>query len=914
MIEHILKLWQPEAFSLIALVIGAPLFGAFFNGAFGKRVGKNGVRIMALTAMTVSFLAAIVTFLVLRHEHAEAAERAEAAIKIWRESHPGATEAPFALEPSAVKLSWLAWNWFSIAQAGGDGRMAIDLRFSVDELSGVMMLVITGIGLLIHIYSSAYMAKDPGYYRFFAYLNLFCFAMLVLVLGDNMPVMFVGWEGVGLCSYLLIGFWFDDKQKASAGRKAFIANRVGDVGIIGGMLMIAFYAGALDWTGIQHGVDGLSTQIVLFQRTSGPPIQASAATIACLSILLGCTGKSAQLPLYVWLPDAMAGPTPVSALIHAATMVTSGLYLICRLSGVFALSPFAMMIVAIVGAVTALFAATMGLVQNDIKKVLAYSTVSQLGFMFLGVGVGAYTLGFFHVFTHAFFKACLFLGAGCVIHAMHARIHDENGSQDMRNMGGLRKYMPWTFASMGISTLAIAGVPPLSGFFSKDGILFHAYANRVVHPYVLTAERALNEMRLAGKTNTPQFEALSKKAASFWAAPTWVGPMLYAIGFLAACLTAFYMGRLLFKTFFGDFRGWVIDGNAALATSPIENHEPLEDEVPSHEAHGAHDAHGHDAHGDAHEDEAHGHDGHHHEDLQTPGAAPAESPWQMAFPVALLALGAAVVGFLLAEPLHIEPLGKWLEPVFHVETGRGVLATLAPLREGAAKMEIPLLALGVLPFIAGLGLAYFWYVVSAGKPAEELAAKMPGLHRVLFNKWYVDEAYEATIIGGTDALADAAVVVDQWVVDGILAKLTAALVSGFGALLRFFQTGVVHVYGAFVAVGTLVLFVFFARPHADVTLKKTGDQFTVEAAPGLGYEYKWSVEGGTADAAFASGEAAVRRTVTVPQDTKKTLVLEVRNAFGRTVTRNVEVDNPKPSNVVPVGFERQAAPGAGGTN
>ena len=444
------SLFPNDNFGLLGLIIALPLLGAIVNGIWGRRLGKQAVTTMALTVMGLAFATALVTVLHLR-EVAHAAGHGE-----------------------RVRLAWTAWEWFHTTGGRSGANIPVDLRFSVDQLSGIMMLVITGIGFLIHLYSTAYMAEDASYARFFAYLNLFVTAMLVLVLGDNLVVLFIGWEGVGLCSYLLIGFWFGKVENAAAGRKAFIANRIGDFGLIIGMFLIAQYTGALDWDGIARNAQQLlapsaGARVHLWPVGGGVyqgiwsflqpvhPLTISGATAVSLALFLGCTGKSAQLPLYVWLPDAMAGPTPVSALIHAATMVTAGVYLICRLNFVFILSPFTMTVIAVVGALTALFAATIALVQNDVKKVLAYSTVSQLGFMFLGVGVGAFAAGFFHVFTHAFFKACLFLGAGSVIHAMHANVHDDVASQDMRNMGGLRKFMPITFATFAVSTLAIAG-------------------------------------------------------------------------------------------------------------------------------------------------------------------------------------------------------------------------------------------------------------------------------------------------------------------------------------------------------------------------------------------------------------------------------------------------------------------------
>ena len=398
------------------------------------------------------------------------------------------------------------------------GDLQIDAAFQLDQLSMVMILVITGVGALIHVFSVGYMRDDPGYPRYFSYLNLFVFFMLVLVMGANYPVLFVGWEGVGLCSYLLIGFWFSDKANADAGKKAFIVNRIGDFGFLVAMFLLFANIGALDFAGVEARALDLGAGSAL-------------VTTICLFMFLGCTGKSAQIPLYIWLPDAMAGPTPVSALIHAATMVTAGVYLIARSAVLFSLSPVASLTVAAVGALTAIFAATIGLKQWDIKKVLAYSTISQLGYMFVGVGVGAYVSGMFHLVTHAFFKALLFLGSGSVIHAMHAayhRTHSHEDAQDMRNMGGLGRYLPVTCVLMWIATLAISGIPPLSGFFSKDEILGAVFA------------------RAHGST---------------LASATWLGIpgdallyAIYAIGLAAAFLTAVYMTRMMLYTFHGPSR------------------------------------------------------------------------------------------------------------------------------------------------------------------------------------------------------------------------------------------------------------------------------------------------------------------------------------------------------------------------
>ena len=398
--------------------------------------------------------------------------------------------------------------------ASGDLQIGFDLM--LDHLSAVMCLVITGVGLLIHIFSVGYMAKDPDYGRYFAYLNLFCAAMLVLVLGKSLVLTFVGWEGVGVCSYLLIGFWFTDDAKATAGRKAFIMNRIGDLGFILGMLLIYTVVGSLDVEAIARAC--AAGESSAFMQQFYPQVfgGATIATLATLLLFVGCTGKSAQIPLFTWLPDAMAGPTPVSALIHAATMVTAGVYLIVRLNFLFALAPFTMALIAVVGACTALFAATIGLTQNDIKKVLAYSTVSQLGFMFIAAGMGAWVAAIFHLVTHAFFKACLFLGSGAVIEACHH-------NQDIRTMGGLREKMPVTALTFFVSCLAIAGIIPFAGFFSKDEILLHAQVNETMALF------------------TPGGMGLN------W--------LVYILGLLAAVCTSFYMFRLYYLTFEHEFRG-----------------------------------------------------------------------------------------------------------------------------------------------------------------------------------------------------------------------------------------------------------------------------------------------------------------------------------------------------------------------
>ena len=420
----------------------------------------------------------------------------------------------------------------------GTGDLHIDAALQVDQLSIVMTLVVTGVGFLIHVFSVGYMQDDPGYPRYFAYLNLFVFFMLVLVLGASYPVMFVGWEGVGLCSYLLIGYWYSDKANADAGKKAFVMNRIGDFGFLVAMFLLFANLGTLDFVGVAG-------------RASELGEGGAVITAIGLFFFLGCAGKSAQIPLYTWLPDAMAGPTPVSALIHAATMVTAGVYLVARSAVVYSLAPVASLTVALIGAITALFAATIGLKQWDIKKVLAYSTVSQLGYMFIGVGVGAYAAGVFHLVTHAFFKALLFLGSGSVIFAMHRALHHTGShadAQDMRNMGGLKAHMPWTFRLMWIATLAIAGIPPLSGFFSKDEILASVFAR--------TSHSTLAEASLLG---IPGSTLLM---------------LIYVIGLSAALLTAIYMTRMMIYTFHGPNRTGEKE-RAHLAEAPMVMTGPL---------------------------------------------------------------------------------------------------------------------------------------------------------------------------------------------------------------------------------------------------------------------------------------------------------------------------------------------------
>jgi NADH-quinone oxidoreductase subunit L len=579
------------------------------------------------------------------------------------------------------------WTWLPVDQ------LQVDFAFQVDQLSLIMLLVVTGVGSLIHIFSIGYMREDPGYARYFAYLNLFVAFMLVLVLGSNFPVMFVGWEGVGLCSYLLIGFWFEDKANSDAGKKAFIVNRIGDVGFMIAMFMIWSTVGSLDFVTVSQMLPG------------AVPLGGAMITAITLFLFLGATGKSAQIPLYIWLPDAMAGPTPVSALIHAATMVTAGVYLVARTNVLFAMAPLSSAIVAGVGVVTALFAATMALRQYDIKKVLAYSTISQLGYMFLGVGTAAYASGIFHLVTHAFFKALLFLGSGSVIYAMHRAYHETHShddAQDMRNMGGLRRAMPWTWALMWIATLAIAGIFPLSGFFSKDEIL------------ALTFGR--------GHTS-PIFYV-------YW-----------ALGLLTAGLTAFYMARLMAMTF----------------------------------------------HGTSRTDEA---------------AQPhlREAPVSMTVPLLLLGF-LTVVGGLINLPTWVGGnhwLESWLLPV----TASAYLYTHPELPHGTT--EYVLIGIATLVALTGLVVGYRSTVAQAIVPARD-APEERGFWRVLYNKYYVDEIYDAMLVRPLNALSTRLLWkrIDQQVIDGGLVDGSAGVSRFLGRIGSRLQTGQLGFYILLFLIGAL---------------------------------------------------------------------------------------------------------------
>ena len=684
-----------------------PAFGAAMMFFFGRKLQKSAVSAVCVGVVVVAFLWACGA--------------------VWQYTDWAAANGHQPYQK--VLYTWLGSDTGHLTystQGGSPAEFKADVGFLLDPLSSIWLLFVTGVGMLIHIYSIGYMGHEGGYYRFFGYLNLFMFSMLTLVLGNNYALMFVGWEGVGLCSYLLIGFYFHRKSASDAANKAFIVNRIGDAGFLLGMFTIAWYFGSLRFT-----------EVTELARSGHFAVGDPIITAATLLLFVGACGKSAQLPLYVWLPDAMEGPTPVSALIHAATMVTAGVYMVARSNALFVLAPTSMKTVAIVGVLTAVFAASIGLVQNDIKRVLAYSTVSQLGYMFLALGVGAFSAGVFHVFTHAFFKALLFLGAGSVIHAL-------SGEQDMRNMGGLAQKIPTTFGTMLAATLAIAGIPPLAGFFSKDEILWKS-----------------------------------------WVA----NPILWAIGFATALMTAFYMFRLVYLTFWSPSR---VD----------------------------------------HEVEHHIH----------------ESPTSMTGPLVVLAFFSITAGFLgiphsLGGSNRFE---RFLEPVFAREaTVAGAeRGTPAPAKEEKTEpTEYILMLLSVGAAVAGWGMAGRAYRHAGKGYTEPIAAAAPPIYDVLLNKYYVDEAYDYAFTGrrklggvrlGTMGLGEASTWFDvniidgtvngagwitrltgtlskwwdTWIIDGLLVNGPAILARVMSYPTRLLQWGLVQWY-ALVMVAGLLGFVFY---------------------------------------------------------------------------------------------------------
>ncbi len=711
-----------------------PILGAAIMFFFGRKLPKRAVSVICVGVVAVAFLWACGAV----YQYSS----------VWAPAH---NNQPF----EKVLFTWLGSDTPGIAIKTVSGAMVpfhADAGFLLDPLSAIWLLFVTGVGMLIHIYSIGYMGHEGGYYRFFGYLNLFMFSMLTLILGNNYAVLFVGWEGVGLCSYLLIGFYFHRHSASTAANKAFIVNRIGDAAFLMGMFTMAWYFGSMGFTHVNEAA-----------RSGHFAIGDPTITMICLLLFGGACGKSAQLPLYVWLPDAMEGPTPVSALIHAATMVTAGVYMVARSNALFHLAPTAMDVVAVVGALTAIYAASIGLVQNDIKRVLAYSTVSQLGYMFLALGIGAFAAGVFHVFTHAFFKALLFLGSGSVIHAM-------SGEQDMRNMGGLARKIPTTYRTMLIGTLAIAGIPPLAGFFSKDEILWQAYS--------------------------------SHNGKFFW---------LWVIGFTAALMTAFYMFRLIYLTFWSPSR-------------------------ISHEA------------------EHHVH----------------ESPKSMTVPLVILAICSICAGWLGVPKalLGTNRFERFLEPVFATETvteaaqrelpavstGQGKAAAAeartsetAPKPEGEHEktqaIEYLLMGLSVAVGFAGWYIAKGCYGGACKDYTEPIYRIAPPVYTTLLNKYYVDEAYDYLFTGrrklgpvrlGAMGLGEAswkfdANVIDgavngagwmtrfagnvskwwdTWIIDGLLVNGPAIVTKAFSYPVRLVQWGLVQWY-ALVMVGGLVGFVLY---------------------------------------------------------------------------------------------------------
>ena len=667
-----LKLW------LIPIL---PLAGAAVNGFFGRKSSRQAVTIVGLFFSGAAFAWAL----------------------------------GVAFRFSSLELPYQEYlaHWIR------SGNFSVDFAFYLDQLSLVMLLVVTGVGFLIHIYSVGYMWDDPGYYRFFSYLNLFMFFMLTLVLANNYLLMFIGWEGVGLASYLLIGFWFTKDSAASAGKKAFIVNRIGDFGFLIGLFLLIQHFGSLTFTQVFDQIKPMS------------PETAGAGLLTAIGILLlvGACGKSAQIPLYVWLPDAMEGPTPVSALIHAATMVTAGVYMVSRSHVIFERAPIALTVVAVIGTLTAFFAATIGIAQTDIKKVLAYSTVSQLGYMFMACGVGAFSAGIFHLMTHAFFKGLLFLAAGSVIHAV-------GGEQDMRRMGGLRTKLPWTFWTMTAATLAIAGIPGLAGFFSKDEILWRAY----------------------------------QASWAYW-----------LVGVVTAFITSFYMFRLWFMTFFGEYRGEAAGHGA-----------------PAHDAHAGH------GHG------GHGHGGVH------------ESPKVMVIPLAILAVLSVIGGYVgvpgsLGGNNHFDhflgPVFRSTLPAENSQTQVGEKGATEQTTEGtepkeSASKELMFTGISVAAAFLGLALAWLLYYRSPDLP-HRIVQRIAGLYEVVCHKYYVDEIYASLIVkplvnGSTSILWQG---VDRKVIDDTVNN-AADGARHVSDEVRHMQSGNLRSYAGWVAAGSAVLIAY----------------------------------------------------------------------------------------------------------
>ena len=741
---------------MLSLIPLFPLLGFVVNATVGRLLSKTVSGGLACLTLLASF--------------------AVSATAVWR---------LFGMDAASREISETVYTWIT------SGDFSIDLAFRLDPLSAVMILVITGIGSLIHIYSTAYMHEetDPEYARYFSYLNLFVFFMLLLVLGSNILVMFIGWEGVGLCSYLLIGYYYHRQSAADAAKKAFVVNRIGDYAFILGSLLTVITVGSLDFKEIAI-------------RVAAMPPEVTFGTLSLITLLLfiGATGKSAQIPLYTWLPDAMEGPTPVSALIHAATMVTAGVYMIGRNAVLFEHAPITLTVVAIIGATTAIFAGTIGLVQNDIKRVLAYSTVSQLGYMFLAMGVGAFGAGIFHLYTHAFFKALLFLGSGAVIHALH-------GEQDIRNMGGLKKYLPVTYWTFLIGAIAIAGVPGFAGFFSKDEILFE----------------------------------------TFYRGYQW----LWVVGIITSLLTAMYMFRLVFLTFHGPerFHGAVAAGQAHdhghSHTEPVEG-PGFSPGRPAH-AHGA--LHLHDAPpamaialvvlalgsvvagyiGLPHAIGGHNQLGTFLEpsfDPPAPGlssmalaecapgtgigtSAPAPAAARSTGTAPALGTGTdALAGAPPCEPGSDIARVSLQQPA--PESGSDASRTeAAPNDHEKIALERTLMGVSSLIALLGIGLAVVLFLKRPELP-DRVAATFPGLHRLLYNKYYVDELYDATVVQPIKIVSEEGLWrgMDAQVVDGAV-NGTGQVIAGTSAVLRLLQSGSVKAYAASTFLGAVMILAYY---------------------------------------------------------------------------------------------------------
>jgi NADH-quinone oxidoreductase subunit L len=760
---------------MIRYIIFAPLVGAAINWFVGRRVRKESfIGLVACLSVGVSTVVAF--YLAFKSGGALTADAA----------------------PGVAPVMDHLWTWLDV------GGFRADFGFAIDRLSGIYVLFVTFVGLLIHIFATGYMHGDPGFYRFFAYLNLFMFSMLTLILADNLLLMFVGWEGVGLCSYLLIGYYVDRKEAGDAAKKAFIANRIGDWGVVLGIMLVFFLVGSISFFDKPDvGVASALTKIAAMpaEAFGWGTLFAGGITTAAILLFIGATGKSAQIPLFVWLPDAMAGPTPVSALIHAATMVTAGVYMIVRCSAIYTHAPTAMFIIAIVGAATAIFAATIGIAQNDIKKVLAYSTVSQLGYMMLACGVGAFVAAIFHVMTHAFFKALLFLGSGSVIHGMH---HE----QDMRRMGGLKKYMPITFATMLTGWLAISGIPIFAGFFSKDEILWKTWSA----------------------------EGLGPNA----------GKILWVVGAITALLTAVYMTRLMVMTFWGKERfadahaGGQADEAHAHAFDEGEKAHDAQMESAGDRPHHEPGEHVDEPHDERHDDAVPA--GSSHDVAHGHGTfKPHESPWTMTVPLIVLAI-LSTFGGLLGVPYALSGgaidnyFEHTLEPVI-AHAPEGAEATHA---EGEAEKPKPLMREaqphdGASPQSVGEG-AQHEPVVERAHSAEEVSQerlfsgisvlialagigvgwamfrKQPlrEMPRLLENKYYVDEIYDAALInpikvGSREGLWK---IFDVGVIDGIVNGLGRSITE-IGRVVRYLQVGFVRSYAAIILLGALAIIGYF---------------------------------------------------------------------------------------------------------